>query len=63
MTAQSLKLVGRLDGQGSFVWVSTSQVTWINKSMTPNCKQIGPNKRPAYRIKRDFILTDQLIIF
>ena len=25
--AQSLKLVGRLDDQGSFVWVSTSQVT------------------------------------
>ena len=63
MTAQSLKLVGRLDGQGSFVWASTSQVTWINKSMNPNCKQIDPNKRPAYRIKRDFILTDQLIIF
>ena len=55
MTAQNLKLVGRLDGQDSFVWVSTSQVTWINKSMTPICKQIGPNKRPAYRTKRDII--------
>ena len=31
--------------------------------MNPNCKQIDPNKRPAYGIKRDFILTDQLIIF
>ena len=55
MTALSLKLVGQLDRQGSFVWVSASQITWINKSMTPNWKQIGPNERPAYRIKRDFI--------
>ena len=36
-------------------WVSTSQITWINKSMTPTYKQIGPNKRPAYRTKRDFV--------
>ena len=42
--------VGQLDRQGSFVWVSISQTTWIDKSITPNCKQIGPNKCPAYRI-------------
>ena len=47
MTAPSSKLVGQLDPQSLFVWVSTSQISWINKSMTPNCKEIGPNKRPA----------------
>ena len=49
------KLVGQLDRKGSFVWVSTCQITWINKSMTPYCKQIGSNKRSAYRIRKDFI--------
>ena len=54
---QSCKSVGQLDPQSLFVCVSTSYITWINKSLAYNCKQIGPNKRPAYRIKKDFIST------
>ena len=61
MNAQNLKLVGWLDGQDSFVWVSTSQVTWINKSMTPICKQKHIELREISSLA--YILTEQLIIF
>ena len=54
---QSCKSVDQLDPQSLFVCVSTSYITWINKSLAYNCKQIGPNKRSAYRIKKDFIST------
>ena len=47
--------MGQLDHQGAFDWVSTTQMVWINKSITHNCKQIGPNKRPVHRTKKDFI--------
>ena len=67
MTALSLKLLGQLDRQSSFVWVSTSQINWINKSMNPDCKQIGPINVQRIELREisslAYILTDQLIIF
>ena len=50
-----VKVTGSLDLQSLFVWVSTPQITWINKLLTYNFKQIGPKKRSAYRFKKDFI--------
>ena len=41
----------QLDHQSSFVYVSISRITWINRSLINFSKQIAPDKCQAYRMK------------
>ena len=48
----------QLDHQSSFVCVSISRITWINRSVIHFSKQTAPNKCQAYRMKvLSFILS------
>ena len=51
------QLLDQLDQQSSFVCVSISRITWINRSVIHFSKQIAPNEYQVYRMNAlSFIL-------